>query len=522
MTSENPDPGARNPSFGASDRSLEVICPECGETIKGGRRRGVHTGGPPFVRLRGDGRHPRGEDVKPFTVPHFRAWSKGLVLDSGEPWELEPFQAAFVGDVFRGYLESWLVIPEGNAKTTLAAALCLYHAQFKPAAMVTVAASSRNQAAWLYLAAAGFVMRSPSIERVFKCQEGFRRIRCDSVGSRVQVFAADDRTGDGAMPTLAVLEELHRHRTLRLYRTWRGKIEKRHGQVVAILDGRRTGRGIRGSPFSDAFGSDREGRQRRAYPGGIEGLRLARIRGAGRAIPDVMRDVKAANPLKAITTPQLKRKHASPAMTPNHWRRFVCGLPAGLEDQPISAEEWDRARVDIGQVEDGEAVVLVPSVGHNAAIAIAAGREDGRVAIRVEVLEPGEASILVRTEDRLQELAERYEVLGVHHPLGAFVRSADLLASKGLPMVQAPHSPVALAAASGTFDRLLHSGGMMHDGDPTFRAHALSATRKSSETGERYEMTDRSRGLIAAVFAAHAVSAQAPTPVIFLPSEVIG
>src|SRR4051812_38422913 len=125
---------------------------------------------------------------EPFTAEHFRRWSSTLVLDSGEPWEIESFQTAFVRDLFAGYLESWHVIPEGNAKTTLAGAVALYHAQHKPGAMVTVAAASRDQAAWLYLAAAGFVMRSPAIEKRFKCQEGFRRIRCDSVGSRIQVF----------------------------------------------------------------------------------------------------------------------------------------------------------------------------------------------------------------------------------------------------------------------------------------------------------------------------------------------
>jgi phage terminase large subunit-like protein len=457
---------------------------------------------------------------QPFTVAHFRRWASTLVLDSGAAWTLEPFQAAFVRDLFAGYSESWLVIPEGNAKTTLAGALILYHAQFKRGASVPVAASSRDQAQWLYLAAAGFVERSPSIERIFKCQEGYRRIRCDAVGSRIQVFAADDRTGDGIIPTLALLEELHRHRTLRLYRTWRGKIEKRGGQLVAI------------STAGEPDGEFEEVRRKMRLDATTVKVKGAHLRAASRDYvlheyavpedrsPDVMRDVKMANPLKAITVAQLKRKYESPAMNPGHWRRFVCGLPAGTDDQPIKPEEWDALRVDIGAVENDDRVVLVPSVGHNAAIAIASVRDGDRVAVRVEVIEPGEGSILVRTEERLVELSERYHVQDVYHPLGAFGRSADLLASKGLPMVQAPHSPVALAAASGTFDRMLRSGAIMHDGDPTFRAHALSATRKTSETGERYEITDRARALVAAVFAVHFATAASPTPTIVLPSAV--
>jgi len=457
---------------------------------------------------------------KPFTVAHFRSWARGLVLDSGEPWELEPFQAAFVKDVFLGYPEAWLVIPEGNAKTTLAAALVLYHAQFKAAAMVTIAAASREQAGWLYLAAAGLVERSNLMG--FKCQEGFRRIRYDAGGSRIQVFAADDRTGDGAMPTLAVLEELHRHRTLRLYRTWRGKIEKRGGQIVAI------------STAGEPDGEFEEVRAKMRSDATVSKTRVGFTRAASSdyvlheyAVPetldvDVMRNVKTANPLRSITLDQLKRKHDSPSTTSGHWRRFVCGLPAGSDEQPIRPEEWDRLAVDIGQVEEGEQVVLVPSVGHNAAIAIAAARPDERVAVRVEVIRPEDGvSIHVQTEARILELCDRYDVLGIHHPLGGFSRSADLLADRGLPMVEAPHSPIRLSAASGTFDRLLRSGRLIHDGDPTLRAHALSATRKSTESGERYEMTDRSRGLIAAVFAVHAVDEVPPTPFIGLPDEAM-
>jgi hypothetical protein len=231
-----------------------------------------------------------------------------------------------------------------------------------------------------------------------------------------------------------------------------------------------------------------------------------------------MRDVKMANPLKAITVAQLKRKHESPAMTSGHWRRFVCGLPAGLDEQPIKPEEWDRLRVDIGQVEDGEEVILAPSVGHNAAVAIVATRPDGRVAVRIEVIDPDDdESMLVKTEERIIELTQRYDVAGVYHPMGNFIRSADLLGARGVPMIQQAHSPVGLAAASGTFNRMLRSGLLMHDGDPVLRTHALAATVKTSESGERYEISDRSRGLIALVMAVHAATALGePTPKIHI------
>ena len=155
-----------------------------------------------------------------------------LELDNGEPFVLEDYQERFAADVFAGVPEAWLVIPQGNGKTTLVAALVLYHIRFMPDAMATIAASSRDQARIMYRQAKGFVLRGRLDE--FKCFDGYRRIDCPESRGMAEVHAADDRTGDGTIPTLALLDELHRHRNLDLYETWRGKLDKRGGQLVAI------------------------------------------------------------------------------------------------------------------------------------------------------------------------------------------------------------------------------------------------------------------------------------------------
>jgi phage terminase large subunit-like protein len=187
----------------------------------------------------------------PFTLPHFRAWASDLILDTGESWHLEDFQEAFASDLFAGFAEAWLIVPEGNGKTTTLAGMALYHAEHKPFAAVPVAAASREQAEILYRQAEGFVLRSEMLHRPvhsiiqaakgkrktdvprFLCLEGYRRIN-HHAGGRIQVFAADDRTGDGIIPTLGIIDEPHRLRDLSLYRTWAGKIAKRDGQLATI------------------------------------------------------------------------------------------------------------------------------------------------------------------------------------------------------------------------------------------------------------------------------------------------
>jgi hypothetical protein len=70
-------------------------------------------------------------------------------------------------------------------------------------------------------------------------------------------------------------------------------------------------------------------------------------------------------------------------MTPGRWLRFACGIWTEGEEPAIRSSTWDALAVDIGGIEDGEDVILAPSLGHNGAVAIAAPREDEAVAIRV-------------------------------------------------------------------------------------------------------------------------------------------
>src|SRR5690606_21859421 len=109
---------------------------------------------------------PEPVELVPFTVPHFRAWSADAVLDNGQRFVLEPFQEAFLADVFSGIPECWLIVPEGNGKTTLIALLALYHAEFRPDASVPVAASSREQAEILYRQGEGFVRRTARLREL--------------------------------------------------------------------------------------------------------------------------------------------------------------------------------------------------------------------------------------------------------------------------------------------------------------------------------------------------------------------
>src|SRR3982751_295127 len=112
------------------------------------------------------------QSPKPFSVDHFRRYCQALVLDNGRPWVLEDFQAQIVEDIFAGTKQVWVLIPEGNAKTTLMSGVALYHCHFRRTAEVLLAAASRDQAKLLFDQAAGFVYRSDGLGGRFKVFEG--------------------------------------------------------------------------------------------------------------------------------------------------------------------------------------------------------------------------------------------------------------------------------------------------------------------------------------------------------------
>jgi len=462
-----------------------------------------------------------------YSLADFTRFCARLKTEGGKPLVLRTFQKLLLVPYFRGTRETVIVLPTGNGKTTLLAALAVYHMLRVPNAQVLIVASAADQAATLFKQCRILIQDSPFAE-LLDVKNGIRAIYHKGTPSsrragEIRVIASEVGKQEGAIPTLVLVDELHAHQDLAMYEMLRDKLWKRGsergcGRMVAISTA--------GFTFNSPLYKLREkvvelASYRRKGP-------LCTATGPGfcwfeyALDPDQDREnlslVVRANPAPWITRKALAARRASPTMSPGEWARSACDVWTAGAEQPIKPEEWDRLRVDIGQIEDGEKVILVPSVGHNAAVAVVALRPDGRVVVRAEVIESQEGrSILSDTEDRLVELCERYYVLGIHHPLKAFIRSADFLADKGLPMIVAPHSPEALAAASGTFNRMLRSGLLMHDGDSTLRSHALSATLKTNEAGERYEISDRARALVAVVMAVHAVTGVEPEPYIGSP-----
>ncbi|HEY4895210.1 MAG TPA: terminase large subunit [Solirubrobacteraceae bacterium] len=463
-------------------------------------------------------RRPLPEPAAPFTLAHFRAWASDLILDTGESWHPEPFQDAFIEDVFTGCPECWLVVPEGNGKTTLVAGLALYHCEHRPHASVPVAASSREQAEIMYRQAEGFVLRSERLYQPVHSQiqqakgkkktdvprfvtlEGYRRIN-HYQGGRIQVFAADDRTGDGVIPTLGILDELHRHRDLALYRTWAGKLAKRGGQIVAISTA--------GEPGSE-FEQTRERIRQRAthvYRTGSH-VRAVSTRMVlhewavpPKTDPDDFKAVKAANPFSGLTVPMLRSKYRSPTMTMQHWLRFVCNRPTRAENAAIQEAEWRRAATK-DRIPKGEPIWLGLDV---------AWKWDTTAAVPFWMRDPkyrlfGPATVLVPPRDGTSldpSLVER-ALVQIHernpiHTLVMDTSRAEQLAQWaesefGCVVVDRPQTNTFAVQDYERFMDALRNGWLLHSGDAELTAHAQNAIARVLPHGDaRFDRPSQTR-----------------------------
>lgn len=282
-------------------------------------------------------------------ITRFAEFCGTLKLTNGKPMKLAAFQRKMLADYFAGVRELVICIPKKNGKTTLLAALALYHLLNTDDADCVVCANSALQAMKLFDEARGFVQRSDELSESLRVLRGYREIRRKDpedpdnpklfIGT-IKVLAADADTADGWGGTLALVDELHRQKDGELYGVLLDGLGPRAGQLITI-----------------------------STAGDNEDSPLGRLRAKAYALPGLKRDkahryvtngafsmhewalepdddrenltlVKTANPAPWMTTKLLKERRDSPSMTPAQWARFACGV-WGLGGEPaFDKETW--------------------------------------------------------------------------------------------------------------------------------------------------------------------------------------
>jgi phage terminase large subunit-like protein len=348
----------------------------------------------------------------------FDKFCRGLRLaDDAGAMTLEPFQKTILGDYFDGVIETVCLLSKKNGKTTLLAALALYHLLFTEDADVVIGASTREQASIMFEQAVGFIRRSEQLAKLMTPRGGYRAIFSATDAGRIRVLASDSDTADGVLPTLALVDELGRHKKPDLYGVFRDGLGARDGQMVTIT----TAGEHPGTPLGQLRAAARrlptvqDGRYTYArHPEGIFALHEWALDD-----DDDVHDlklVKKVNPLRSNTAAKLKQRHDSPSTLPWQWARFACGIWMAADTWWITPAVWsDTESVD--RLEDGDRITLGfdGSRFHDATAIVGCRLEDGLLELlglweaprgNVEWEVPGG-----EVDARLSELMERFSVV---------------------------------------------------------------------------------------------------------------
>lgn len=430
--------------------------------------------------------------VEPPEVAEFADFCAELTLDNGRRFVLEPFQRRMLHDYFAGAIETLILISKKNGKTTLMAALALYHLLTTVDAECVIGAAAREQAEIMLRQIRGFIHKSEDLLRLMDVNR--REVRMNDGEGRIRIMSSDADTGDGVIPTLALVDELHRHKNSDLYGVFRDGLGPRDGQIITISTA--------GDDEDSALGQMRA----RAYAlptfekAGT--YRYARSGNGAFAMhewalePDENRDdvavVKTANPASWHTLEKLQIRRDSPTTTEWQWARFACGVWLQGENRVISPVEWAQcaAREPLGPPE-GAVVRIGLDLGFSGdttGIVVHWFDDDVACLGAARILTPPRSrGVSLRKREVLEVLAALRDEYAANEVVCDPSRNAEVFADDledaGFEVVGHSQQPGPMAQAAERFYSAIREGKLRHPADPAFTRHVLNAVKRSTVEG---------------------------------------
>jgi phage terminase large subunit-like protein len=138
---------------------------------------------------------------------------------NGVPFELREWQEKMVRPLFgnlrpdgrRQFTKAFWAMPRKQGKTELAAAIVLYLilGTGKREQRIYSASGTAEQAALIYDAASTMVRNDPRLDEICRCYDGFKKIKCEPLGSFYDALSSDAPTKHGLNPSAVIFDELH-------------------------------------------------------------------------------------------------------------------------------------------------------------------------------------------------------------------------------------------------------------------------------------------------------------------------
>lgn len=385
-----------------------------------------------------------------------------------------------------------IMLPRGQGKTTLNAAIALYvFFTWGEAANVVCVAVDERQAALLFNAARRMVELSEDLSS--RCYVYADKLVVPLTDSTFQVLPASPAALEGLEYVFAVVDEA-------------GVVRRDVFEVVQLAQGKRE------RSVLVAMGT----------PGPSDDQVLLDLRNYHAEHPDDMtlrwREYSAAgfedHPVDCrhcwtLSNPAMGdflHEDAIVALLPPKTREAtfrrarLCQFVTDTEGAFLPAEVWsglstglpvpNRAEVVIaldGSFSDDTTALLVGTVSpepHFDVVQVWERPDRKDTEYRVPVAE---------VEDAIRQCCRRWQVVEIIADPFRWTRTLQVLESEKLPVVEFPHSPARLTAATGDLYSAVINGRLSHSGDPKLAAHVGAAVIVEDTRGIRLSKKSRSR-----------------------------
>ncbi len=427
---------------------------------------------------------------------------------AGQRIHLEPWQAFILTTVFgwrrksdggRRFRRVYIEVPRGNGKSCLSSGVALYCllADREPGAEVYSFATTRDQAKIVFGDAKVMAEHNEPLRKKFGLQVLANALYVPSTNSTFQAKSAEGSTLDGLNTHLAVVDELHAHKTRAVYDVVETSLGKRRSSLLWCIT--TSGFDTSGicyevrtmstkvlekttedeTQFSIIYTID-EGDDWTS----LEALEKANPNWGVSVRPEVITSLLQKAKALPSAVNNFKTKHldvwcsASAAwMDMQAWNRCTS---AGLELSDFEGRPCFIG-LDIGAKNDITAKVRLFPNGRSFAIfaeyylpeatieKATNSQYSGWVAEGLLTTTSGAMTDVAVIEDGLREDLSRFDVKAIGYDPWNAIALATSLSNAGAPMVEFRNTVQKISEPMKTLEALVQDGRIEHDGDPVMR-----------------------------------------------------
>lgn len=440
----------------------------------------------------------------------------------------------------------FLLIPRGNRKTSLAAALSLLHLigpERIPAGQVIFAASDREQAGIGFREAVEIIRQDGRLEdvtRIYDAHNSAKTIKSTRDGSTLKAVSSDGKAQHGTTPSFVLADEIHVWKGRDLWEALQSGMAKRAGGLTVIAT--TAGRGREG------LAHDLHDYARRVALGDIDNPEVLPILFEPEDDDDWQDEAvwHKVNPGLSYGFPDLEglrtiaRKAADSPSERYSFEQYNLNRWFGNSRDPLfdfgtyDARCFDDDDTDLETLPCWLGVDLSRS-GDLTAIVAAFQHPDGQVTLRSRFFVPAEGlkersdrdgvdyvkwvadGLITATpgsiidegmvEDEIRELAGRFDVREIGFDPHLAQRMMQRLYDDGLPVVEVRQGPLTMGAAGADLERIVNGKLIRHDGHPILRQHLSSVVAVRTDSGlvkmHKGRKSDRIDGAVAAAMAVY-------------------